>query len=98
MELSEYEEEIMGASGRLNAQTKTKLFDYLKTETTSSEQLTDKIRLLIIMAQCLNDKSVVEQAISIVKNPGNQEEGQAQSPDFDDLFLQKMLKARSDLN
>jgi hypothetical protein len=50
------------------------------------------------MAQCLNDKSVVEQAISIVKNPGNQEEGQAQSPDFDDLFLQKMLKARSDLN
>ena len=63
MELSEFEEEIMGASGRLTAQTKTKLFEYLEKETLSSEQLTDKIRLLIIMAQCLNDQATVEQAI-----------------------------------
>ena len=37
MELSEFEEEIMGASGRLTAQTKTKLFEYLEKETLSSE-------------------------------------------------------------
>jgi len=63
MELSEYEEDIMGASGTLKAQTKTSIFEYLQQETSSSDQLTDKIRLQIIMAQCLNDKTTVEQAI-----------------------------------
>ena len=69
MELAEFEEEIMGASGRLTTETKNKLFDYLRKETSTSDELTDKIRLLIIMAQCLNDKATVEQAIEVVKNP-----------------------------
>ena len=86
----------MGASGQLSTSTKQDLFTYLGTETDSGEILSDKIRILVMMAGACSDLVTVQQAIELVKHPGeNKQEGSA---DFDDSFLQNMIKQRKDFS
>ena len=63
-------------------------------ESDSGEVLSDKIRILIMMAGACADLATVQQAIELAKYP--REDKAEGSADFDDTFLQNMLKQRKD--
>ena len=67
--LQDWEDEIMTNLDGLSGQTKTDLLRYLGRETaqTALDEFNDKLSVLIIIVLCTNDKTLVTDAISAVK-------------------------------
>ena len=64
--LQDWEDEIMGNSGTLSAQTTSDLLRYLKRETASEAEFADKLRILAIIVLCASDRNLYTEALSAV--------------------------------
>lgn len=66
-ELQEYEDDIMGGSGKIGSANKAKALEYIKRETDKVEEFTDKMRLLLIEVMCGSDLNEIRTMIDNVK-------------------------------
>ena len=85
--LQDWEDEIMGNSGTLSAQTMSDLIRYLKRETASEPEFTDKLRVLAIIVLCASDRNLFTEALAAVQSV-NPEEMTQQTV----AFLQALAK------
>ena len=93
--LQDWEDEIMSSPGNLNNQTKTDLLRYLGRETasTSQDEFNDKLRTLIIIVLCTNDRQLVSESLEAVKNSNPEQLTPAL-----DAFLKKLARQRNDFS
>jgi len=65
----------MSSPGSLNSQTKIDLLRYLGRETSesSADEFNDKLRTLIIIVLCTNDRELVTEAIDAVKEANREQ-------------------------
>ena len=91
--LQDWEDEIMSSPGSLNNQTKTDLLRYLGRETasTSQDEFNDKLRTLIIIVLCTNDRQLVSESLDAVKNSNPEQLTPAL-----EAFLKKLARQRTD--
>ena len=91
--LQDWEDEIMSSPGQLTGQTKTDLLRFLSREIaqTSEDEFNDKLRVLIIIVLCTNDKQLFAEALEAVKEV-NPEQLTAEH----ETFLRKLAKQRKD--
>lgn len=66
--LQDWEDEIMTNLNSLTGQVKTDLIRFLSRETaqTSHDEFNDKLRVLVIIVLCTNDRTLVTEAINAV--------------------------------
>jgi len=91
--LQDWEDEIMSSLGSLPGQSKIDLIRFLARETaqTSHDEFNDKLRILIIIVLCTNDRALLTESIEAVKTANAEQ----LTPELE-LFLKKLAKQRTD--